>query len=195
MLEAISIKHLTTVSRYCNSGWLSTRLNWGRDEVVALAALCDAKASLEKSANGLGRSPTSIAHRARDTGLILPREWRDAITTYRRRPPRQADTPLQYPFIRKARGEHETLLAVNRLVPAFLPGGLRADACQEIMLAIFMGDVALDELEQAPRLVNEFIKKVKRENYEQGGFAMSLDMPMRDGRSWYDVLPDPTSLT
>lgn len=192
MIELVSTKTILSQPRYIGGAYLSTRLDWQRDETVALQALCLRGASLEKSAEGLGRSPTSIAHRARDTGLKLPYEWRDAITTYKRRTSK--GPLLQYPYIQEVRGEHSDLLAVNGLVPANLPEHIRADVCQEIMLQMFLGEITLDELRNGPGLVRKFINQYRKQNCEAGGYAISLDAPMVDGRSWYDVLPDPDTL-
>jgi hypothetical protein len=57
------------------------------------------------------------------------------------------------------------------------------------MLAIWEQSVSLAELRSNRLLVQKFIGRVRKANYEMGGYAMSLDMPMQDGRSWYDVLP------
>lgn len=193
MIELISVPALLSRPRYINEGYLSTRLWWGRDEEVALKALCEDEAPLEKSAISLGRSPTSIAHRARDTGLRLPKEWTAAII--KRRPPAVRHAPLmQYPYIAKVRGEHADLLAVNSLVPQGLPHHMRADVCQEIMLALWQKETSIEELRGDRALVNKFIKGARAINYEAGGYALSLDAPMQDGRSWYDVLPDSGSI-
>lgn len=155
-----------------------------------LAALCDAKAPVEKSSLGLGRSPTSIAHRASDTGLTLPKEWHDLITRRQAAKPRAPRSTLQYPYLLEAKGEHASLLEVNALIPRGLPDHIRADVCQEIMLALWERDTSLEELRADKALVRKFMNRARNDNYELGGYALSLDQPMRDGRSWYDVLPD-----
>lgn len=194
MLEAISRKHLITKSRYPNGAWWDTRLHWKRPDSVALATLCHTNADIEKAAAGLGRTPKALANRAADTGLILPREWRELIYTYRRRE-REPKVLLQYPYIKEVRGEHETLLAVNSLVPQGLPGQLRADVCQEMLADIYLGEASLEELTAESKLVRKYITRMKKDNYEGGGYAISLDQPMYDGRSWYDVLPEPEPST
>jgi hypothetical protein len=191
MLELISTKALLSRSKY-GGAWLDTGLWWQRPEEVALKALCEDEAELERCADALGRSPTAIAHRARDTGLILPREWRDAII--KKRPPKPPrELPLQYPYIVKVRGEHADLLAVNALVTRGLPDHVRADVCQEMMLALWQKQTTIEELQSDPALVRKFITGFRKANLEGGGYALSLDVPMRDGRSWYDVLPDNSS--
>lgn len=192
MIELISTKHLLTHPRYIGGAWASTRAHWTREEDVALAALCEIGARLEKSADGLGRSPTSIAHRARDGALKLPLEWKDAIRRVRSKSIRE--TPIQYPYIRQVRGEHADLIAVNSLIPRYLPHHVRADICQEIMLAIWQKQTTLEELRQNKALIGKFTSGFYSANHESNGHALSLDAPMYDGRSWYDVLPDPSTI-
>lgn len=187
MLEAVSLSALTARPRYIGAAWLDTHRQWHRQDSVGLQILCSGAISLERAADSLGRSPSAIAHRAHDTGLKLPPEWRDLI-----RPKRLRETPrslLQYPYVTSVRGEHADLLQVNALVPKGLPSETRGDVCQELMLAIWEKRISLDELKRDRRFINEVIGLVRRSNFEAGGYALSLDAPMRDGRSWYDVLP------
>jgi hypothetical protein len=37
--------------------------------------------------------------------------------------------------------------------------------------------------------IAQYIQKFRRDNSEAGGYAVSLDQPMWDKRSWHDVLP------
>lgn len=96
---------------------------------------------------------------------------------------------LAYPFIIRRRDEHADLLAVNSIVPRQLPG--REDVCQEIMLALWEQKITLDDLLANRARVREFVAAFKRQNMESGGYAISLDVPMHDGRSWHDVLAAP----
>lgn len=189
-LEVISVPALLARPRYLGGGYYDQGTQWWRRDEVALAALCEAKASIEKVAASLGRLPTTIAHRASDTGLSLPAEWRALI--YKRRPlsPRIPQVPLQYPYLVEAKGEHADLLSVNALIPRGLPDHVRADVCQEIMLALWEKKIDIAELKKSPLLVRSFIKTFRAANHEMNGYAMSLDAPMQDGRSWYDVLPE-----
>lgn len=190
MIELVSVPALLARPRLVGGAWHYTHSHWTRPETVALKALCEADASLEKSAAALGRSPTSLAHRASDTGLTLPREWRAAIYKYKPKPKVQREAPLQYPYIKDVRGEHQDLLAVNALAPRGLPDYERADVCQEIMLALWQKEVTLNELRQDKSLLRKFTSGFRKANFELGGYALSLDQPMSDGRSWYDILPD-----
>ena len=184
MLEAVSHNTLLSVPRY-GGHWLDSGRNWNRPDLVGLAALCKFSAPIEQSADALGRAPSMLAHRARDMGLKLPPEWRDAITTRKS----GGAKLLSYPYIIEARGEHADLIEVNSLVSQGLPEHMRADVCQEIMLALWEKRFTLSEFKSSPKLVNQFIRSARKLNYEAGGYALSLDAPMRDGRSWYDVLP------
>jgi hypothetical protein len=189
MIELLSTSTILARPKYgWLGGWHDTRSWWKREEDVAVAALCEIGASLEKSADGLGRSPTSIAHRARDAGIKMPREWKDAIQ--RSRPKSARDVPLQYPYVRQVRGEHADLLLVNSLIPRYLPDHVRADVCQEIMLALWQKETTIEDLRADKALIRKFTSGFYSSNFEQGGHALSLDAPMRDGRSWYSVLPD-----
>jgi hypothetical protein len=192
MLEAVSLKTLLSHRPYGGYRW-DTRRHWQRETIVGLLLLCEAHVPIEKAADALARSPSSIAWRARDTGLRIPPDWRDVISKPRKSD--RAPVQLQYPYIAQVRGEHADLLAVNALVPHGLPDHMRADVCQEIMLALWQKEISVEELRRDKSLVRKFIGGFRKANLEGGGYALSLDMPMRDGRSWYDVLPDPTTLS
>lgn len=197
MLEVVSVSGLLARSAAQSAGfgasWAWTGTWWKRPETVALKALCEAKVSLEKSADALGRTPSSIAWRARDSGLVLPPEWRDAIRTVKKSSGGKR-VDLCYPYLIEVRGEHADLLAVNALVPRGLPDHMRADVCQEIMLALWQKEVSLEELQADRALVRKFISGFRKANLEGGGYCLSLDVPMKDGRNWYDVLPDPDTV-
>lgn len=93
---------------------------------------------------------------------------------------------LSYPFVSNRRDNHSDLLSVNKLVPHGIPG--REDICQELMLALLDGQITLTEIRANPGIVRAFIRKFKNQNYESRGYALSLDEPMPDGRSWHNVL-------
>ena len=101
-------------------------------------------------------------------------------------------TPIvAYPFIRKAKDEHADLLFVNSIVPTSMPG--REDVCQEILLALFEQRITLNELKANRANLRSFVASFRRDNYESGGYAVSLDQPMYDGRSWHDTLSSDNS--
>lgn len=196
MIELISVPALLAVGpRYgLTETWWDTRTHWRRSDILALTALCDAGTPMIVTADALGRTPETLIDRCDRTGLRLPEDWRPFRRTRKRivRPPK--DQPIQYPYIRSVRGEHADLLAVNSLVPRYLPDHIRADVCQEIMLALWQKETTLDELRGSKAMIGKFTKGFYSRNFEAGGHALSLDTPMRDGRSWYDVLPDPATL-
>lgn len=96
---------------------------------------------------------------------------------------------LGYPYVAVKRDEHTELMMVNSLVPPGLPG--REDVCQEIMLALWEGRITLEQLKANRANIRPFVRSFTRDNYESGGYAVSLDQPMHDGRSWHDVLAAP----
>ena len=104
-----------------------------RGERSPCGAWQSANAPIGKSADGLGRPPTSLAWKAREIGLALPADW-SAIIRPKPKPRliRDVRRRLSYPFIIKRRDEHGDLLAVNAPVPRGAPG--REDVCQEILL-------------------------------------------------------------
>lgn len=171
----------------------ATRSHWQDADTAKLEVLVAAATTPDKAADVLGRSPTSIAHRARDAGLFLPPEWSKLAAPKRKRvitPPR---IQLAYPFIIRKRDEHADLLAVNRMVAQYLPG--REDICQEIMLAMWEGTITLAELEAKRENLRAFVRSFRRNNFEQSGAAVSLDAPIRrnhDGGDLYlqDVISD-----
>lgn len=91
---------------------------------------------------------------------------------------------MAYPFIRTQRDEHAELLFVNSLVPQGMPG--RDDVVQTIMLALWERQTTVDALKAGG--VSSFIRAFRRENYESGGYAISIDVPRSGGGSWHDVL-------
>lgn len=190
MIEVVSPPNLLMKPRYWDGRPLDARTWWTRPDLVALKALIIDNADPVRSAHALGREPRHLADKAYRTGIPPPRSWRAFLTRKQMREEPTSKDALQYPYIAKVRGEHADLLAVNALVPRGLPDFMRADVCQEIMLALLDGSVTLDELRSDQRLVRSFVSRSRRENEEMGGYALSLDAPMRDGRSWYEVMPD-----
>lgn len=189
MLEAASLKSLMDRGGFLNNwSWALNRTWWTREHDIGLGLLCRHQVPVEKSANLMARAPSSLAWRAREFNLVLPKDWRDAIS--RKKLASGPRIQLQYPYIADVRGEHADLLAVNALVPRNMLDHMRADVCQEIMLALWQKETSIEELKKAPALIRKYCGRVRTMNYEGGGYCLSLDMPMRDGRKWYDVLPD-----
>lgn len=99
-------------------------------------------------------------------------------------------TPLteSYPFIPESgRVKSDGLsmvLLVNGMVPRGLPEQLRGDVCQELIASVLLGEFTETEI---PLHVKSIIARVRHQ--QEGHYmAISLDQPMRDGRSWHDVL-------
>lgn len=175
-------------------GWYNTGTRWSARDVAELNILCTAGVTPDKAADTLGRSPSSVAHRARDSGLLLAPEWAGLVRPKRAiiKAPR---TQLAYPYIIKKRDGHGDLLAVNRLVPQGMPG--RDDVCQEIMLAMWEGKITVADLQANRDNVRAFMRNFRRDNFERSGHVISLDEPIRGRTSnegalmcWDEVLDD-----
>ena len=69
---------IAKILTYKRGSWCWTHTRWNDNDLAILRLLCEAKAPIEASADTLGRTPSSIAHKARDSGLRLPKEWADA---------------------------------------------------------------------------------------------------------------------
>lgn len=156
-------------------GWHNNRLWWKNTDIFKLDILCEADADVHGAADALGRPPKTLAHKARDLGLVLPIEWSRLIRPkYVPRLRRPKDAILNYPYITKPRDEHADLLAINEIIPKSIPDNMRADMCQEIMLAILEGQTTLAALKEKSRSGTYFIKKFYHDNYEDGGHAISF---------------------
>lgn len=188
-IEVVSAPKLLSEPRYVGGAPLDKRTWWKRCDLVALKVCCLENADLEIVSASLGREPRGVADYAWRTGLKIPKEWWGAL--YKKNRSKGASLNLQYPYITTVRGEHADLLAVNALVPRALEEHIRADVCQEIMVDLLEGKTTIHELQTDKRLIAKYIKAFRLQNTELCGYAISLDRPLADGRSWYDVLPDP----
>lgn len=169
--------------RYREGLLLSTRTHWTPDERKALQAFADGGAPLEKVSLALGRTATSVAWYARDNTMRIPRGWSDIIT---RRPTTAPRVALSYPFVTKRRDENADLLRVNELVPKSLPEWIRADVCQNVLLAIYEGTTSLEEIEANRSKVRWFIAKFYKEQmpYQE----ISLEGTHYDDNRSYDEI-------
>lgn len=93
---------------------------------------------------------------------------------------------LAYPYIARRRDEHADILAINDLVPRAFPDQMRADICQEAMLAVLEGKTTIAELRANRASSRWFMKKFWRDNFEDGGFAVPLDA-LADDRTGYEI--------
>ncbi len=98
---------------------------------------------------------------------------------------------LFYPYIihnpaRKKDGE-DLVLAVNNVVPAAWPEWLRADVCQDLVVAILSGELKQDELH--PENVQEFSRAVfKMHPIKYGPLSLDAVLAADDGRTLADVM-------
>jgi len=158
-------------SKYVDGWRLDTRTHWDEQIKQELRILAEADVSIERVADLLGRSPSSIAWRCKTDKIRLPKAWAAIIRPASK--PRKIWVPLAYPYVNLRRTENETLLLVNEMVAHALPG--REDVCQDIMLAILERGLTPNR-----EVVNEFIRKFRKQNYENSGYALSLDAMLYD---------------
>lgn len=171
-------------ARYVNDCWISTGTTWSEAEQEALTKFCGVTADIEKVANALGRTPTSVVHRAIDSGLLPAYQWRKILPMPKKiiRINDDASAPLlQFPYIRKVRDEHADILAVNELVPKHIPSDMRADIVQEAMLALLEGRITIEGLKGKEGKARWFVSQFYKNNFEQAGHALSLTVEGRDG--------------
>ena len=173
--------------RYIYKYWHNTRLQWSNQDQADLKVLVMAGADLEKSADALRRSPTSLAWRARDMRLSLPPKWAALIAPKRVLKPRLPRFILKYPDLAKARPSDEDLLRVNALVPHGYPDWQRADICQSVMLAFYEGKVSIAELEANKDDLRWFYKKYYREQAPYQEILESSLQSVDDDRSFEEI--------
>ena len=175
---------LARPSRYINGLLLDMHRHWTAEDKAAVAVLCAHEVSLDRIEPILARPASAIAWKAAQMEVSMPRAWRLRIFI-----PRRTNGPrpeLQYPYIiGEAKDDHAFLLAVNAIVPRGLPGDLRADVCQDMLLAILEGNLSPDDLETAmPNYL-----KAARKRYQMPWGTVSLDAPLwDDGRPLYEIL-------
>ncbi len=173
--------------RYSSGRWLSTRTWWTDAERGALKLFASQSSDLEKAADALGRSPSSIAKYARDAGILLPADWKAVLRPGKARSQTDRYVPICYPYIRAERAEHHDIMEVNSLIPQGIAPHMRSDMCQEILLALLEKRVTMDELRGRKNNTTFFIKKFYRDNFEQSGHALSFDAPAGDDATFFDI--------
>lgn len=92
--------------------------------------------------------------------------------------------PLQYPYLPDSTPESIDLLSVNALVPKGLPEWIRADICQNIMLAVLEGETTLTQLKEKRESSQYYIKRFYREEVDHN--LVSFDH--RDDERAYDEI-------
>lgn len=102
---------------------------------------------------------------------------------------------LCYPFmpaVSKPRPEHELLMMINEAVPRGIPEDRRADICQELALAILIGDVETANLEKAWQAM--FKKVYKMHPADFGPISLDAPIPGTDDLRLLDILSEEDGL-
>lgn len=166
----------------CGRQFSETTRTFFRSRKLPFKTILLALATLKEgsSINGMGRS----------VGISYKSAWEFAkkINSVMSLPPpaplRQHNVrETMYPFILgPQRNGAELLLAVNEAVPRSLPEQVRAEVCQDIIVAILSGEMDLGDIRKK---ASEYTRKVFRLFPDRYG-PLSLDEPppwMRDGRT------------
>lgn len=188
--EARKLAAETLAKQRYGSLHLDRGRNWSLVDVRALAALCATGADISKAADSLGRPPKTLAWKARDSGLAPPVTWMALITPERK--PALVRVQMAYPFIAKPRDEHADMLAINALVPKDYPPWIRADVCQNILLAVLEGEVTVEQLRHNPQLCRQFVGRFLKEHRDN--MLVSIEGIHDDERSYMDIAARPESI-
>ncbi len=95
---------------------------------------------------------------------------------------------LAYPYIMTRRDEHTDILAINDIVPHAFPDQMRADICQEAMLAVLEGKITIAELRANASKSAWFLRKFYRDNFECAGRAVYLSDEDEKGKSFDEIV-------
>lgn len=174
--------------RYRNGEFYNDRLHWTEDDKRILAAFAMAGADIDKSSAALGRSPKGLVWRARDTYVPMPRDWAAIIATARTKS-NGTLIQLSYPYIAKPRDEHADMLAINDLVPKTLPSWVRADVCQNILLAVLEGETTVEELRRSKMTAQAFVGRFMKQQRDH--MLVSIEGLRDDTRSYEDISATP----
>lgn len=163
--------------KYWNGLRLSTRTRWATQDQSDLRGLCESGVIPKLAADALGRSETSIAHRALHLGLKMPPSWAANVSKKNQRAKRPR-------ILTRVRAER-AVIEVNRIVPQI---NGRDDICQEILLAILEGQFSIHDLKSDARIIRRYMSGFNTMNLENRGYVTYLDCPRKDGRSWHDLI-------
>lgn len=83
--------------------------------------------------------------------------WREKIA--RKHKPREPRVELQYPYIQKPTAEHQLLLDVHHAIPAGIPHELRADLCQDLIVAVLSGETTVENI---PDVIASYAKQARK---------------------------------
>lgn len=171
--------------RYIGGRLLSTRTWWSGEEKEAAIRFINGGHTPNEVELALGRTAKSIAYYSRDLrGVKLTPAWTELITP---RGPGGRRIDLAYPYIAKSRPEHADILALNDIVPRSFPDQMRADICQEMMLAVLEGTVTIEEVKANRSKSAWFFKKFYMANHEAAGHAISLTGFDEEDRSYDEI--------
>jgi len=161
-------------------------LHWTGVEEYNVRVLAASGVDLEKSADVLGREARTVAQRAHDMRLKMPPSWRVALRGVI--VPKAKSFAVAYPYIIRPRDEHADIMLINSLVPRGLPEWIRADICQDMMVALLSGEIERDKLAAS---VTPYLRNVLKMHPIKYGL-LSLDAPIggEDARPLYDVIAD-----
>lgn len=131
----------------------------------------------------LGLGPSWLTPVARETNEQYCAPWR--VSTHpdfdpKAEKPESGIRNLYYPYLvhdpKKSDG-HEVVLLANEIVSKQLPAQVRADACQDLAVAILSGEI---RPEDAYDWVNRYVRdvfKMHPTKFDQGGPIVSFDQP------------------
>lgn len=193
--KSITVDHralaekLLVSPKYWGGSRMDRKCTWLDPDILKLQILCEASTPVEASADSIGRDEKALAWKARELGFTLPLEWSRLIAPKRKKAPAAARPLLAYPYVATATDKHADLLAVNALVPRDLPENMRADICQEVLLAIYEGQTTIEALKARNGTSAYYIRKFYKDNYEQAGHALSFSAATDEGdeRSYDEI--------
>jgi len=163
--------------RYLGGMWLDQRTRWTEADQLLLQNAVTLGLTPKNVASTFGRNPSSIAEKARDIGIRLPREWLAACGRLRQPKKRAVIDKLAYPYIVRTTDKYSDLIAVNRLVSRDMPG--REDVCQDILLAMWESQTDLESLRTDRSAVRRFAAAFRRTSFERSGYGVeSMDAPL-----------------
>ncbi|MGI9507138.1 MAG: hypothetical protein ACR2RE_29200, partial [Geminicoccaceae bacterium] len=95
---------------------------------------------------------------------------------------------LQYPYIiGAARDDHALILEINNIVPYGLPADLRADVCQDMILAVLEGKLELKKLKSE---MKNYLR-IARKRSAMPWNTVSIDAPLwDDGRTMHEIISE-----
>lgn len=155
-------------------------LHWTDRDISTLKDLLAFSATQDFAADVLGRPPKTIVEAIHVRKLQKPRGW-IGYTSKLARPA----ALMAYPYVAKATAESADLLAVNTMVARAYPEHMRADICQEIMVAILTGETSVEKVRA--KGVRAFVSRWNKSQGSPFG-SVALDAPRDNNRSWHEVL-------